>query len=175
MDRLSAFIVRRLRHMSRRAVLRRAARTGLLTSDVVVIDGHAVRRYTPAFDLSGLTGNIDRDMQWIRREFASFLIEPPKDRSGDIDSMAPALVLPPHLRRKLPSSELAANERAAYAMKMICDAGEKLGVKHISSRHSCLPVPSGIAPSHCATSPISCAESVRSSASTCPPKGLSAH
>ncbi|MGO7394554.1 AAA family ATPase [Rhizobium ruizarguesonis] len=131
MDRLSAFIVRRLRQMSRRAVRRRAARNGLLTCDVVIIGGHAVSRYAPTFDLGHLAGNADRDMPWIRRAFASFLITPPKDKSGDLDPMAPPLVLPPHLRRQQPSSDLQACELAAYAMRTICDAGEKLGVKHI--------------------------------------------
>ncbi|MGV1758859.1 AAA family ATPase [Rhizobium sp. A22-96] len=131
MDRLSTFVVRRLRHMSRRTLRRRAARNGLLSSTVVMIDDHPVTRYMPAFDVNRLTGDVDHDTQWIRREFASFLIEPPKDRSGDVDPMAPPLVLPSHLRRKQPSSDRQASDRAAYAMRTICDAGEKLGVKHI--------------------------------------------
>ncbi|MGW9946510.1 hypothetical protein J2W92_001847 [Rhizobium leguminosarum] len=133
MDRLSAFIVRRLRQMSRRAVRRRAVRNGLLTSAVVMIDGHAVSRYAPTFDLAHLTGDAERDMHWIRREFASFLIVPPKDKSGDVDPMAPPLVLPPHLCRHQLASHLSVDDRAAYAMRTICDAGEKLGVKHIAT------------------------------------------
>ncbi|TBE99665.1 AAA family ATPase [Rhizobium ruizarguesonis] len=133
MDRLSAFIVRRLRHMSRRAIRRRAARNGLLSSEVVMIDGHAVSRYAPVFDLAHLTGDADRDMHWIRREFASFLIVPPKGKLGDVDPMAPPLVLPPHLGLHQLASDLSVDDRAAYAMRTICDAGEKLGVKHIAT------------------------------------------
>jgi hypothetical protein len=131
MDRLSAFLVRRLRHMARRTVRHRAAQNGLLTSTVVMIDGHPVSRYVPAFDVSRLTGDAEQDMQWVRRQFAPYLIEPPTDRSGHVDPAAPALVLPPHLSRQQSSPDLQSNAMEAYAMRTICDAGEKLGVKHI--------------------------------------------
>ncbi|MGO4565899.1 AAA family ATPase [Rhizobium sp. 2YAF20] len=136
MDRLAHFLVRRLRHVAHREVLRQALRNGLVTTKIVHVDGHLVHRYTPAFDLSHLTGDTDRDLHWIRTQFAPFLIEPPKDRAGNIDPLGPAPVLATHLRRN--SVETSADrretdQRLAYTVRLIADAGEAVGIKHIAT------------------------------------------
>ncbi|WP_246726228.1 hypothetical protein [Rhizobium laguerreae] len=63
MDRLSSFLLRRLRHVQRRKTRRLAVRTGLLTMTAAIVDGHVVGRFTPAFDQSYLTGEAERDRQ----------------------------------------------------------------------------------------------------------------
>lgn len=104
MDKLSRLFVRRLRQISRREALRKAQLNGLLEVKIIGIGGHVMRRYTPAFDTSRLTGDRERDLVWLRRNFGNYLQAPlmpscktPRRGTGDpADSTATqqALSLP---------------------------------------------------------------------------------
>ena len=91
MDKLSRLFVRRLGQIARREACRRAQLNGLLDVKIIGIGGHAVRRYTPAFDTSRLTGDRDHDLVWLRRNFGSYLQAPlmPSDTSRGKGSREP--------------------------------------------------------------------------------------
>lgn len=76
MDKLSRLFVRRLRQIARREACRRAQLQGLLEVKIIGIGGHLLRRYTPAFDTSRLTGERESDLVWLRRNFGSYLHTP---------------------------------------------------------------------------------------------------
>ena len=78
MNKLSRLFIRRLERIARREAQRNAHANGLLTMKVVEVDGHLLRRYTPAFDIGRMTGNADRDLAWLGRTFAAYLLPPPK-------------------------------------------------------------------------------------------------
>ena len=78
MNKLSRLFIRRLERIARREAQRNAHANGLLTMKVVEVDGHLLRRYTPAFDIGRMSGNPDRDLAWLRRNFAAYLLAPPK-------------------------------------------------------------------------------------------------
>ncbi|MBX4923973.1 AAA family ATPase [Rhizobium bangladeshense] len=132
MDRLSSFLVRQLRHKTRREVRRLAMRNGLLTMKVVHVDGYLVGRYAPAFDPAPLLGDAARDRQWVRDHLAPFLIEPDQQKTGSPDLSPPVPVLPGHLRR-LGSGLQEASASAAYAVRIVGKAGEALNVKNIAT------------------------------------------
>jgi hypothetical protein len=132
MDRLSSFLARRLRYMTRQEVRRLAMRNGLLTMKVVQVDGYLVGRYAPAFDPSHLSGDAARDQQWVRDHLAPFLIEPDQQKTGSPDLSTSASVLPGHLRR-LGSSPQDSSASAAYAVRIVAKAGEALNVKNIAT------------------------------------------
>lgn len=132
MDRLNSFLVRRLRHLTRREVRRLAMRNGLLTMKVVHVDGYLVGRYSPAFDPSHLSGDAARDRQWVRDHLAPFLIEPDQQKTGSSDLSTSAPVLPGHLRR-LGSGLQDSNASATYAVRIVGKAGEALNVKNIAT------------------------------------------
>ncbi|RVM09375.1 AAA family ATPase [Sinorhizobium meliloti] len=132
MDRLSSFLVRRLRHKTRREVRRLAMRNGLLTMKVVQVDGYVVGRYSPAFDPSHLSGDAARDRQWVRGHLAPFLIEPDQPKTGSPDLSTSAPVLPGHLRR-FGSGLQEASASAAYAVRIVGKAGEALNVKNAAT------------------------------------------
>ncbi len=104
MDKLYRLFVRRLRQIARREARRKAQLSGLLDVKITGIGGHVIRRYTPAFDTSHLTGDRERDLVWLRRNFGSYLQAPlmlscktPRRGTGDpADSTATqqALSLP---------------------------------------------------------------------------------
>lgn len=132
MDRLSSFLVRRLRHKTRREVRRLAMRNGLLTLKLVHVDGYLVGRYAPAFDPSHFSGDAARARQWVREHLAPFLIEPDQQKTGSPDPSPPVPVLPGHLRR-LGSGPQEASASAAYAVRIVGKAGEALNVKNIAT------------------------------------------
>ncbi|MGH0294399.1 AAA family ATPase [Sinorhizobium meliloti] len=132
MDRLSSFLVQRLRHKTRQEVRRLAMRNGLLTMKVVHVDGYLVGRYSPAFDPSQLSGDAARDRQWVRDHLAPFLIEPDQPKTGSPDLSPPVPCLPGHLRR-LGSGLQEASASAAYAVHIVGKAGEALNVKNIAT------------------------------------------
>lgn len=132
MDRLSSFLVRRLRHKTRQEVQRLAMRNGLLTMKVVQVDGYLVGRYSPAFDPSHLSGDAARDRQWVRDHLAPFLIEPDQPKTGSPDPSPPVPVLPGHLRR-FGSGLQDSSCSAAYAVRIVGKAGEALNVKNIAT------------------------------------------
>jgi hypothetical protein len=78
MDKLARLFVKRLQQDARRKTRRYALMNGLLSLKIVEWNGTLVRRYTPAFDLSVLSGDPVNDIALIRKRFASFLKEPPK-------------------------------------------------------------------------------------------------
>lgn len=61
MNKLSRLFVRQLERIARREAQRNAHRNGLLTLKVVEINGHLLRRYSPAFETLFLSGDRDRD------------------------------------------------------------------------------------------------------------------
>ncbi|MCF6368135.1 hypothetical protein [Rhizobium halophilum] len=132
MDRLSSFLVRRLRHMSRREVRRLAVRNGLLTMTVAQVDRQIVGRYLPAFDPAHLSGNAERDRIWVREKLAAFLIEPEQPKAGGTDLPAPAPVLPRHFRRLGPGPTVG-SAAAAHAARVVGEAGEASNVKAVAT------------------------------------------
>ncbi|MDW9854068.1 AAA family ATPase [Sinorhizobium meliloti] len=132
MDRLTSFLVRRLRHKTRREVRRLAMRNGLLTVKVVHVDGYLVGRYSPAFDPSHLSGDAARDRQWVRDHLAPFLIEPDQQKRGSPDLSTSAPVLPHHLRR-FGSGLQDSSASAAYATRIVGKAGEALNMKNVAT------------------------------------------
>ncbi|PCD69689.1 AAA family ATPase [Rhizobium phaseoli] len=133
MDRLSSFLLRRLAHVERRAVRRLAARNGLLTMSTAIVDGHVVGRFSPAFDLSHLTGDAEQDRQWLRDHLAGFLIEAPQDGHGR-PVLVPALpAWPDHLRRHPANIEAADTAAHPYAVRVVTEAGYKPSVKHMAT------------------------------------------
>ena len=78
MNKLSRLFIRRLERIARREAQRNAHANGLLTMKVVEVDGYLLRRYAPAFDIGRVTGNADRDLAWLGRTFAAYLLPPPK-------------------------------------------------------------------------------------------------
>ncbi|EUC01062.1 AAA ATPase central domain protein [Rhizobium sp. CF080] len=136
MDRLAAFLIRRLQHLNRREVRRLALRNGLLTPKIIEIEGHLVARYAPTFDPSHLTGDAERDVRWIRTRFAAFLTEPPTNRRDHVDPFASAPALPAYLRRGsgvAPADRhVLRDEWLAYAVWLVGEAGAAVSVKHLA-------------------------------------------
>jgi len=133
MDRLSSFLLRRLRHVQRRKTRRLAVRTGLLTMTAAIVDGHVVGRFTPAFDQSYLTGEAERDRQWVRDHLASFLIEAPMDASRRPDLLSPASVWPAHLKRHSPTGSGVDDTTPIYAVRAVGEAGEVPSIKDMAT------------------------------------------
>ncbi|KRB49817.1 AAA family ATPase [Rhizobium sp. Root708] len=132
MDRLSSFLLRRLRHVQRREIRRLAVRNGLLMMTTAIVDGHVVGRYLPAFDPSHLTGEAERDRPWMRDHFAAFLIGAPQDASGRPDLGSAAPVWPAQLRLRLVGNG-ADDAALAYAVRVVAEAGEVLGIKTMAT------------------------------------------
>ncbi|MBC2802411.1 AAA family ATPase [Rhizobium ruizarguesonis] len=132
MDRLSSFLLRRLRHVQRREIRRLAVRNGLLMMTTAIVDGHVVGRYVPAFDPSHLTGEVERDRQWVRDRLAAFLIDAPQDASGGPDLLSAGPVWPAQLRRRLVGNG-ADDDALAYAVRVVAEAGEALGIKTMAT------------------------------------------
>lgn len=133
MDRLSSFLLRRFAHVERRAVRRLAVRNGLLTLSTAIVDGHVVGRYVPAFDPSDLTGDLDKDRQWVRDHLAGFLIDAPQDGHGR-PVLAPAVpVWQDHLRRHPANIETADTAAHAYSVRVVAEAGYKPSVKPMAT------------------------------------------
>ncbi|CAN7218901.1 ATP-binding protein [Pararhizobium sp. LjRoot255] len=130
MDRLTSFLLRRLRHAQRREVRRVAAQCGLLNMTYVVVDGHRVGRYVPAFDLSRLTGEVERDRQWLRDHLATILIEqPPQQVSVPPHWLTPVPMLPACHRPFSPAGSDVEEVGLAYALRLLSAAVEFPTVK----------------------------------------------
>ncbi|MBW9088164.1 AAA family ATPase [Rhizobium wenxiniae] len=133
MDRLSSFLMRRLAHVECRAIRRLAVRSGLLTMSTAIVDGHVVGRFSPAFDPSHLTGDGERDRQWVRDHLAGFLIDAPQDEHGR-PVLAPAVpVWPAHLARRFANEDGTAQATLAYAVRVVADAGYKPSIKPMAT------------------------------------------
>ena len=133
MDRPSSFLLRRLAHVERRAVRRLAVRNGLLTMSTAIVDSHVVGRFSPVFAPSHLTGDLERDRQWVRDHLAGFLIAAPQDGHGR-PILAPAVpVWPGHLRRHPANSDATDTAAHAYAVRVVAEAGYKPSVKQMAT------------------------------------------
>ncbi len=73
MSKIARLFVHRLEQLARREARRNALRNGLLEVKAIEIGGSLVRRYTPVFDTSPLTGDRDKDLAWVRRHFGDYL------------------------------------------------------------------------------------------------------
>jgi hypothetical protein len=133
MDRLSSFLLRRLAHVERCAVRRLAVRNGLLTMSTAIVDGHVVGRYVPAFDLAHLTGNLERDRQWVRDHLAGFLIDAPQDGHGRPVLVPAVPVWPAHLARRFANEDGTPQATLAYAVRVVADAGYEPSIKPMAT------------------------------------------
>lgn len=153
MDKLARLLISRLQQDARRKTKRHALMNGLLNLKMVEWNGCLVRRYTPAFDLSVLTGDPFTDSNFFRKRFASFLREPPKPHeqggtgaqdaaSGSMPQLRSVLTSRPVLPRngagsgvvtRLPARVDAADLRSDtdrgrahrdYAVRIVGEAGE---------------------------------------------------
>jgi hypothetical protein len=122
-----------LAHVERRAVRRLAVRNGLLTLSTAIVDGHVVSHFSPAFDLSYLTGDAEQDRRWVRDHLAGFLIEAPQDGNGR-PVLVPALPgWPDHLRRHPANTKAAHTAAHAYAVRVVAGAGYNPSIKHMAT------------------------------------------
>ncbi len=104
MDKLPRLFIKRLQQNARRKTKRHALMNGLLSLKIVEWNSCLVRRYTPAFDLSVLTGDPVNDIALIGKRFASFLKEPPKPHEqGATDTQDAMRGSMPQLRSVLTS------------------------------------------------------------------------
>ena len=144
MDKLTRLFVNRLRQDAHRRTLRNALLNGLIELKLVEHDGHLLKRFSPAFDTSQLSGNVETDVAWIRKHFAAFLVEPPKVQEPHTMASAargiPVDVLPsvPErlkvlFQRKLQTApwSVADEARRAYAVRLVAAAGEAPATGHL--------------------------------------------
>lgn len=136
MDKLTQVTLRRLRQDRYRQTLRNALLNGLVELRLIEWNGAIVRRYSPAFDTSQLTGHRDTDLIWLRRHFSSFLGDLPNtspstepgagQRTDKVEVLAP---MPERVRllfsRKLEQSawSVGEEERRAYVLRLVALAG----------------------------------------------------
>ncbi len=78
MNKLARLLLRRLDVSHAGTPSANAHANGLLSAKIVEVDGHLLRRYSPAFDTDRMSGDRDRDTAWIRRSFAAYLLPPPQ-------------------------------------------------------------------------------------------------
>ncbi|RVQ74128.1 ATP-binding protein [Sinorhizobium medicae] len=136
MSKLSRVLVRRLERIARREAQRNAHRNGLLHMKIVEIGGHVMRRYAPAFDTSRLSGDHDRDLAWLRRNFGGYLLPPPQSSDIVVTEGRPHAFLAP-----FPSGGTQAGSgehisttdhaRRAYAVDLVGRAGRAPLVSNI--------------------------------------------
>ncbi len=136
MNKLSRLFVRRLERIARREAQRNAHRNGLLTLKIVEINGHLLRRYSPAFETSFLSGDRDHDVAWLYRSFGGYLLPPPQ--SSDV-VVADGKGLPSMPPASFGRGSAAANDhtapvdhkRRAYAVGLVGRAGRAPLVSNI--------------------------------------------
>ncbi|MBB4064249.1 ATP-binding protein [Gellertiella hungarica] len=144
MDKLTRLFIKRLQQDVRRRTLRNALLSGLLELKLAEHDGHLLKRFSPAFDTSQLSGHLDEDVAWVKKHFASFLIEPPNAQEASLVANAShgasVDVLPPVpdrlkllFRRKLETAAwpVADEARRAYAVRLVAAAGEAPASGHV--------------------------------------------
>ncbi|EJJ27741.1 AAA family ATPase [Rhizobium sp. CF142] len=148
MDKLARLFVHRLRHLARREARRAALRNGLLEARMVDVDGHMLCRYSPAFDMTWLTGDPVRDDARFRRNFGAGLMTPkengnPTPGSGGDGAVTAGIVHPPFASQlmALPRAHRGAIaqdavpgngiDRRAYAVGLVDRAAAMPSVSHI--------------------------------------------
>lgn len=132
MDLLSSFLRRRLAHVERRAVRRLAVRNGLLSMTTAIIDGHVVGRFSPGFDPSHLTGDVEQDRQWVRDHLAGFLIEVTPDGDGRRGAAPSTLAWPDYVRRYPADGKTYDQAVLAKAVGVIAATSSVTNVKHMA-------------------------------------------
>jgi hypothetical protein len=138
MDRISRFFVRRLRHLSRREALRNAALHGVLGSWIVEDGTHTLRLYGPAFDTTPLTGDLNRDLDRLRRQFGVDSIRSPMSTSDAMVATdpAPPRLTPSRRKRGRRVREIAPIEdldHRSYAVRLIGAMAEPPLVSNIAA------------------------------------------
>ncbi|HCL67712.1 MAG TPA: AAA family ATPase [Rhizobium sp.] len=128
MDKLSRLLVRRLEHIARREARRNAHRNGLLEVKLIEVGGHLLRRYAPAFDTRRLSGDLEQDLAWLRRNFGGYLAPPPEPSDIGVTEKGPAasiLRLSSAYRHSVPGGPAPDIDHArhAYAVSLIGRAG----------------------------------------------------
>ncbi|UHS63916.1 hypothetical protein HRR99_20580 [Agrobacterium vaccinii] len=142
MNKLSRLFVRRLERIARREARRNAHINGLLNVKIIEIGGHVLRRYAPAFDTTRLSGDPERDLAWLRRNFGGYLMPPPPASDIVVTETKPlASILPFLLPRKQAASYQPALDMHAVPMRSVSSdvrAGHRWSV--ISLQPSCCHV-----------------------------------
>lgn len=135
MNKLSRLFIRRLERIARREAQRNAHANGLLTMKIVEVDGHLLRRYTPAFDIGRMTANPDRDLAWLGRTFAAYLLPPPKPSDIMVTEDRPVASIltvgSGEARRDVGDRDAIDQARRAYAVGLVGRAGRKPLVSNI--------------------------------------------
>lgn len=136
MSKIARLFVHRLEHLARREARRNALRNGLLDVKAVEIGGHMIRRYTPVFDTSSLTGDREKDLAWVRRQFGGYLQPSPQPFDGiKVEGTASPFALESASRRKSGSKTErlsdADHANRAYALSLIGQAGKASLVSNI--------------------------------------------
>jgi hypothetical protein len=136
MNKLSRLLVRRLERIARREAQRNAHRNGLLHMKIVEIGGHVMRRYAPAFDTSRLSGDRDRDLAWLRRNFGRYLLPPPQPSDIVVTEGAPHAFLAPFPSGATDTARdehvsAADHAHRAYAVGLVGRAGRSALVSNI--------------------------------------------
>jgi hypothetical protein len=144
MDKVIRFFIRRLRQDARRKTQRDALANGLLTLKIVEWNGSLVRHYTPAFNTSRLTMNLEDDVVRLRKQFGSYLQgtkdagspQPPAVGVGDaatkgrfsaghLDSLG-------HCHPEMPTGAAKGEDRRrSYAVRLVGEAGAPPLVSHM--------------------------------------------
>lgn len=138
MNKLSRLLVRRLERIARREAQRNAHRNGLLHVKIVEINDHVMRRYAPAFDTSRLSGDRDRDLAWLRRNFGGYLMPPPQPSDIVVTEGRPPAFLAPFPSGGTQagggeSISAADHARRAYAVGLVGRAGRAPLVSNIAA------------------------------------------
>ncbi|WP_454289009.1 ATP-binding protein [Rhizobium arsenicireducens] len=129
MSKIARLFVHRLEQLAQREARRNALRNGLLDVTAIEIGGHVVRRYTPKFDTSRLSGDREADVAWVQRHFGGYLQPSPQPFDGiKVESTPSPLALQWASRRKSGSKNErlsdADHEKRAYALSLIGQAGK---------------------------------------------------
>ncbi|WP_320200367.1 hypothetical protein RMR16_013585 [Agrobacterium sp. rho-13.3] len=136
MNKLSRLFVRRLERIARREARRNAHINGLLDVKIVEIGGHVLRRYVPAFDTTRFSGNPERDLAWLRRNFGGYLMPPPPasdivvTETKPLASILPFLLPPKQAASYQPALDMD-HARRAYAVGLVGRAGRPPLVSNI--------------------------------------------
>jgi len=136
MNKLSRLFLRRLERIARREAQRNAHLNGLLSLKIVEVGGHVLRRYSPAFETASLSGDHDRDVTWVRRNFGGYLLPPPQQSDTvTTEGKSPTSFLPSlyRLGQVTANDHVAAidHKRRAYAVGLVGRAGRAPLVSNI--------------------------------------------